>query len=350
MGTKLSLAHLPTPLEPLSALGQTYGVDLWIKRDDATGGAEAGNKIRKLEYLLAEAKARGATRLITCGGIQSNHCRATALSAARCGMKATLFLRDKTLEGDVPEEGLPLGETELVGNLLLDRLCGAEVHRITAEQYGRRDAILTAAATRSKAAGERPYVVPEGGSNGLGALGYVEAMAEVKGQLDERGDPPFDAVVHACGSGGTAAGVILGAGSFRVAEAVHVMAVCDDATTFTRRIEKLMTEAKTLAPEWGHRLDGAGPWTVDDRFKGPAYAVSTEAQRQTMRDVAQKAGIVLDPVYSGKAFHGLASLCRSGELTGRVLFIHTGGLPGLLAQAPSFAKMLQRHDGRPLSS
>lgn len=341
MGSKLSLAHLPTPLERVPALSGLYGVDLWIKRDDVTGGAEAGNKIRKLEYLLAEAQERDATRLITCGGLQSNHCRATALAAARCGMAATLFLRDKSLEGVVSDDGLPLGHTELVGNLLLDRLCGAEVRRITAEQYSRRDAILTGAAIRYQSAGERPYVVPEGGSNGLGALGYVDAMAEVKAQLDAQGAPPFDVVVLACGSGGTAAGVALGAGTHRVAKTVHIMAVADDAPTFTRRIEGLISEAVERGPEWGHRLDGPAPWKVDDRFKGPAYAETYEAQRQTMFEAAQRAGLVLDPVYSGKAFHGLASLARSGELHGRVLFIHTGGLPGLLAQAPTFAEMLQ---------
>jgi len=341
MSKKLSLAHLPTPLEPVPALSGLYGVDLWIKRDDVTGGAEAGNKIRKLEYLLAEAREREATRLITCGGIQSNHCRATALTAARCGLAATLFLRDKSLGGVVSDNGIPLGATELVGNLLLDRLCGAEVRRITAEQYGRRDAILTGAAIRYQSAGERPYVVPEGGSNGLGALGYVDAMAEVRAQLDALGAPPFDVVVHACGSGGTAAGIALGASTHRVAKALHVMAVCDDAPTFTRRIEDLIAAAKEYAPTWGHRLEGPVPWRVDDRFKGPAYAETFDAQRQTMLEAAQRAGLVLDPVYSGKAFHGLASLAKSGELTGRVLFIHTGGLPGLLAQAPTFSKVLQ---------
>ncbi|MEM1031002.1 MAG: D-cysteine desulfhydrase family protein [Myxococcota bacterium] len=348
MAEKLALAHLPTPLQPLPRLGALYGVDLWVKRDDATGGAEAGNKIRKLEYLLADAQARGATRVITCGGLQSNHARATALTAARCGLSATLFLRDRNLRVDASnddaskDDGVPLVAPPTEGNLFLDRFAGAEVRRISAAQYARRGALLQAEADRVTARGEMPYVVPEGGSNGLGALGYVDAMTEVRQQLEADAGRPFDAVVHACGSGGTAAGIILGAGAHRVASAVHVMAVCDDAATFTERIERLMAEAREVASSWGHdrRRFSPAPWRVDDRFKGPAYAVGTPPQRETMLEAARLDGLVLDPVYSGKAFHGLARLCQSGELSGRVLFVHTGGLPGLMAQASTFSEVL----------
>jgi D-cysteine desulfhydrase len=308
------------------ALGEHLGLDLWVKRDDATGGAEAGNKIRKLELLLADAQARGAGTVITCGGLQSNHARATALAAASLGMRAVLYLRTPD-----PSATLPLS-----GNVLLDRLAGAEIRLITPEQYRDRDRIMAEAETELECAGQKAYVVPEGGSNGRGALGYALAMAEIRAQLDAgaAGGRPFDLIVHACGSGGTAAGVALGAGHSGVAPAVRTMAVCDDAPTFERIIARIMAEARALVPSLGE----AAAITVDDRWKGPAYAVSTPEQRAVMARVARESGLVLDPVYTGKAFFGLWTMAERGEIKGaRVLFLHTGGLPGMLAQGEAFA-------------
>jgi D-cysteine desulfhydrase len=336
---RVALAHLPTPLFHAERLGARLGIDLWVKRDDATGGAEAGNKVRKLEYLVAAALASGADTLLTCGGIQSNHARATAAAAARLGLRAVLYLRAMGLPDDDGGRGVaPTPEhAELAGNVLLDRLLGADLRLITPASYARRSEVLADAAARLTAAGARPYVIPEGGSNGLGALGYVEAMAEVRRQLDALGAAPFDVVVHACGSGGTAAGVALGAARSRVAAEVIAMAVCDDAPTFERRIAAIVDEARALVPELG----APASWRVEDRWKGPAYAVSTPEQRRSMIAAAQSSGLVLDPVYTGKAFHGLESLAAS-ELAGkRVLFLHTGGLPGLLAQAATFAEELR---------
>jgi D-cysteine desulfhydrase len=164
-------------------------------------------------------------------------------------------------------------------------------------------------------------------------------MAEVRRQLDAgpAGGRAFDVIVHACGSGGTAAGVALGAAQFAVADEVLAMAVCDDAASFERRIAAIIEEARALDPTLG----GPARWRVDDRWKGPAYAVSTAPQREAMIVAARSSGLVLDPVYTGKAFHGLGELA-AGELRGRrVLFIHTGGLPGLLAQASTFAEELR---------
>lgn len=329
---RLSLGHLPTPLHQPSRLAHAMGLDLWLKRDDMTGGAEAGNKIRKLEFLLADALESGCDAVITCGGIQSNHARATALLAASLGLKALLFLR--TTGKDLNPARAPLA-----GNVLLDKLAGAEIRLITPAEYRERARIMAEAADDLRRAGRRPYVIPEGGSNGLGALGYVEAMAEVRRQLDLGlgGGKPFDLVVHACGSGGTAAGVVLGATRFEVAPEVRAMAVCDDAQTFEQTIERIISEARSLDA----RLKESADLVVDDHGKGPAYAVSTPDQRRRIAQAARLSGVVFDPVYTGKAFSRLWDLAEAGELRGeRVLFLHTGGLPGLLAQGEEFLEEL----------
>jgi len=317
---RLRLAHLPTPLVQASRTGERLGLDLWVKRDDATGGAEAGNKIRKLELLLADAQAKGAEVVITCGGIQSNHARATALCAASIGMKAVLYLRTPR-----PEDGPPLD-----GNVLLDRLAGAEIRLITPETYRDRDRVMADAA---EALG-RAYVIPEGGSNGLGSLGYVLAMGEIRAQLDATKAAPFDLIVHACGSGGTAAGAALGASLHGIAPRVRAMAVCDDVATFERVVARITAEARAIAPE----LHDPAELTIDDSAKGPVYAVATPDQLALIATIARETGLVLDPVYTGKAFAGLTAMANRGELRGaRVLFLHTGGLPGLLAQGSAFA-------------
>lgn len=343
MRPRIALAHLPTPIQQPKRLAEALGVDLWVKRDDATGGAEAGNKVRKLELLLADALARGADVVITCGGIQSNHARATALSAARLGLRALLFLRttEPGLAPDAVGESAPLPvDLAPQGNVLLDRLAGAEVRLVSAATYRERARVMEEAAERLRAEGKKPYVIPEGGSNGLGALGYVEAMAEVRRQLDLglAGGKPFDAVVHACGSGGTAAGVAAGAAHHDVAGEVHAMAVCDDVPTFKRIIAGILDEARALEP----RLGSPARLVVDDVAKGPAYAVSTPEQRRTIVWAARESGLVLDPVYTGKAFAGLCARAAAGQpLYGkRILFLHTGGLPGLLAQADAFRDAL----------
>ena len=321
---RLHLAHLPTPLWRHDALDELCNTRVWVKRDDMTAGAAAGNKIRKLEWLVAHAVESNATVLLTCGGLQSNHARATALVGAQLGLRVMLFLRTEH-----PEEA-----HENVGNLMLGRLAGAEVYFITPAQYRDRAEVMAAAAHELSLRGDIPYVIPEGGSNGRGALGYVDAMREVRAQLDlglGGGPTPFDAVVHACGSGGTAAGVALGAHLYEVAERSVAMAVCDDRPTFEAVIGRIAQEALSLHPT----LRGPGPVEVVDEHRGPAYAVASSDQLQFITDVARKTGLVLDPVYSGKALYGLAHLASKPS---RVLFIHTGGLPGLLAQSGEFAE------------
>jgi D-cysteine desulfhydrase len=353
---RLFLIHAPTPIERRPALDEIVGAKIWIKRDDATGGAEAGNKIRKLEFLLADALAHGAEVVVTCGGLQSNHARATALACARLGLRAVLYLR-------VPDPARAAEAPELSGNVLLDRLAGAEIRFITPEEYRERNAIMETARRELEAAGTRAYVVPEGGSNGLGSLGYVEAMREVRGQLDLglceglAGSASFDVVAHACGSGGTAAGVSLGAARFRVARETWAFAVCDDRAYFETVVSRIAAEsrgfdsalpplallepgaaASSIAPDDSARL------VVDDQAKGPAYAVMNEEQKSFLVRVARKTGLVLDPVYTGKALWGVARAVERGDIApeSNVLFLHTGGLPGLLAQGMELREALER--------
>jgi D-cysteine desulfhydrase len=325
---RIPLVHGPTPIVKRRALDELFSVDLWIKRDDATGGAEAGNKVRKLELLLGDAIARGTDTVITCGGLQSNHARATALVCASLGLSCVLLLRVT----DPDHTKLPLQ-----GNVLLDRMAGAEVRLISHAEYAQRGAVMESVASDLRLRGRRPYVIPEGGSNGLGSLGYVECMREVHQQMSlglAGGEAPFDVVVHACGSGGTAAGVALGAARWGVAKAVRAMAVCDDVAYFEKTIGRIVEEARA----WDPSLGEPAPLTVDDRAKGPAYAVSTPEQRATMVRVARASGLVLDPVYTGKAIHGLRQAIERGDVAtgGRVLFLHTGGQPGQIAPGDEF--------------
>ncbi len=338
---RLELANLPTPLVQPKRLAEALGIDLWVKRDDASAGPEAGNKIRKLEFLLADAVDRGCDTLISCGGVQSNHARATATLAASLGLRAVLLLRAPSLTDDHDGAGVePTPQhAPLCGNLLIDRLVGAEVRLITPASYGRRGELMNNLAVELKAQGAVPYVIAEGGSDGVGALGYVEAMAELRRQLDAglAGGVPFDLVIHACGSGGTAAGAALGAARYEVARGLCAMAVCNDEPYFSEVIGRIISDCRALRGDLGDPV----PWHVDARAKGPAYARSTSAQRAFMIEVARMSGLLLDPVYTGKALFGLQQLCASGQLSGqRVLFLHTGGLPGLLAQADTFAAHL----------
>jgi D-cysteine desulfhydrase len=323
MTNKLSLANLPTPLWRHDRLDALVGTEVWVKREDLTASGAAGNKLRKLEYLAGEALAQGASTLVTCGGHQSNHARATAIVAAELGLRSVLLLR--TVD--------PRQQPPAVGNLFLDYLVGSEVRFITPAQYRERTPLLAEVARELSQKGERPYVIPEGGSNGLGSLGYVDAMAEVRSQLDAGlagGLASFDAVVHACGSGGTAAGTTLGARKYGIAAVTHSIAVCDDRAYFDAVVARIISEMVEL----DRSLDARARPVVHDAWKGPAYGLVSPEQLAFIVEVAQKTGLLLDPVYSGKALFGLS---RLEEKPKRALFLHTGGLPGLLAQAETFA-------------
>ncbi len=327
---RVALARLPTPLVRLPRLSAEVGRELWCKRDDLTGAALSGNKVRKLEFLLGEAETRGCDTLITCGAVTSNHCRATAAAAAQRGLACHVVLRGA--EPPRPD-----------GNLLLMRLLGATTRFITAEAWLERDRILADEAARLTADGRTPYVIPEGGSNATGAVGYLVAADELRRQAAE-GDLRIDRVVHAVGSGGTTAGLALGF-SGTTTDVVGV-AVCDDRAYFDNVIARIH-EALAAA---GHARPGRPAWTILEGYKGQGYAETTREELAFLAHVARTDGLILDPVYTGKAFRALYDEAKAGRMSGDgvSVFLHTGGIFGLFSYAePLAAAMPEASSVRP---
>jgi L-cysteate sulfo-lyase len=302
----------------LSAPGQQPGPALWIKRDDQTGLAAGGNKTRKLEILIADAQSRGADVVLTVGAIQSNHCRQTAAAAARAGLACVLVLG-----GSAPSR------EHWTGNLLLDDLLGARIC-----WAGQDDPLsaLEAAAASERAAGRKPYVIPYGGSNAVGASAYALAFAELWDQVQETG-LHFDRLVFATSSGGTQAGLVVGARACGYRG--QVLGISVDKTGGQLRQTVVDLLAPTAARLGLERAPGPDEVHIDDRFLGGGYAVLTGAEREAVRLAARSEGILLDPVYTGKAMAGLIELIRRGEIgaSETVLFWHTGGMPALFAYA-----------------
>lgn len=305
------LAHLPTPLEPLSRLSaELGGPELWVKRDDQTGLAFGGNKARKLEYLVADALAQGADFLLTAGALQSNHCRQTAAAAARLGMGCKLIL-----VGEPPQQPS--------ANLLLDRLLGAEITWVAKAQ---RDPTLQAAYKQVQSEGRKPYPVPYGGSSPLGAAAYAYALAELLAQ-----DAGFDALIFATSSGGTQAGLLAGARIQNYPGRVVGISVDEPAGVLKPRIAELAS--RTIQLLGGDGQIEADEVLVNDRYIGEGYARLGSAELAAIRRFARLEGLLLDPVYTGRAAAGLLDLLakgffRKGE---RLLFWHTGGTPALFA-------------------
>ncbi len=318
---RVPLARLPTPLERSPRLGAELGLELFWKRDDLTGLELTGNKARKLEFLVAEAEARGADTLVTCGGVQSNHCRATAFAAAKRGLRAVLLLR-------VPDPKRP---PDLEGNSLLDALAGAEIRWLSHDEYLRRGEIFERVEKELVAAGRKPYLVPEGGSNALGSWGYILAVAELRDQLPSEWREGEVTIAYACGSGGTAAGIEIGRRLLGWSKARPIgFAVCNDARYFRDAAAAIAAEARARWP--GLPEVRAGEVAIDDGFVGPGYALATDEGLALVRRVARSDGILLDPVYTGKAMLGVVTRARErSRLIGRrVVFLHTGGVFGLL--------------------
>lgn len=311
---RLRFAHLPTPIEPLPRLSAMLGgPQLFIKRDDQTGLALGGNKTRKLEFLVAEAQAQGARTLVSAGAVQSNHCRQTAAAAAKYGLGCILVLT-----GEIPAAPS--------GNHLLDRLLGAEIVRVA--DRAERDRILQETFATAKAEGRAPYLVPYGGSSPTGALGYAVALQEAMAQGIDA-----DWMVFASSSGGTQAGLVLGQRRFGYAGKLLGMSIDEPA-------DQLRQHVAALASDASERLGARMAFTaeevlVDDAYCQPGYGVLTDLEREAIRLFATHEGILLDPVYTGRAAGGLLDRIRRGTFapSDRVLFWHTGGQPALFAEA-----------------
>ncbi|KAJ9678068.1 hypothetical protein PVL29_022834 [Vitis rotundifolia] len=314
-----SLAHVPTPIHKWNLPNLPKNTQLWIKRDDLSGMQMSGNKVRKLEFLMADAVAQGSDCIITIGGIQSNHCRATAVAAKYLNLDCYLILRTSKVLVDK--------DPGLTGNLLVERLIGAHIELVSKEEYAKLGSVTLTNLLKEKLLkeGRRPYVIPVGGSNSLGTWGYIEAIREIEQQLptgtDEVG---FDDIVVACGSGATIAGLSLGSSLSKLNTKVHAFSVCDDPDYFYDYVQGL--------------LDGlqAGVRSHDivdiQNAKGLGYAINTTEELNFLKEVAVSTGVVLDPVYSGKAAYGMIKDMAENpsKWEGRnILFIHTGGLLGL---------------------
>jgi L-cysteate sulfo-lyase len=317
------LAHLPTPLEPLERLRRHIGGPrLYIKRDDCTGLALGGNKTRKAEFLIGAALAEGATAVVTEGGLQSNHVRQTAAAAAKAGLKCHLVL-----DHQVPIDTALYREN---GNMLLDRMLGATVHLCEAGET-RADAVGRLL-PRLRAQGEVPYHIPTGGSNETGALGYAAAALELLEQAKAAGIA-IDRVVFATASGGTQAGLIVGMALAKARTQVLGIDVENEADALLLDVRKV---ANACARKVG--LDGALPdeaFHIRGGYAGAGYGIPTDAMREAVGLLARLEGIILDPVYSGKAMAGLIDLARTGYFGAdeTIAFIHTGGMPAMFAYA-----------------
>ncbi len=312
MITKLNFAHLPTPIEPLSHLRDHLGgPGLFVKRDDQTGLAFGGNKTRKLEYLLADAQNKDAQTLITAGAVQSNHCRQTAAAANLFGLDCILVLF-----GSPPENP--------DGNNFLYHLLGAEM--VTAEREN-IPAVMEDVFVQAQADDRKPYLIPYGGSNPIGARGYVNAMHELK----QQGLDP-DWIVFPSSSGGTQAGMLVGAQQVGYQGKILGISVDEKASDLAIKIADLATEtAQSLGEDMHFSHDSI---LVNDDYLGGGYAVMGEPEVEAIRLFARHEAQMLDPVYTGRAAAGLIDLVRQGffKPSEKVLFWHTGGTPALFAK------------------
>ena len=327
LANKFDLGFFPTPLHRLDNLSRHYpGYNIFIKRDDQTGLASGGNKTRKLEYLIKEALDKGYDAVITAGAQQSNHCRQTAAACARAGLECHLVLR-----GTKPKT--------YQGNLLLSYLLGARIH-FTGNND--RDMDLESLAG-SVARGKKVYVIPYGGSNLTGALGYVEAIRELKEQLEQE-HLHMDYLFFASSSGGTQAGIMLGLERYHL-DTELVPVKIDKDETYGKELEEAILK---IINEGTERLNIPRKFKLEEvplnkDYNKADYGVLTENERSAIRELARLEGILLDPVYTGRAFHGMLACLRDHRIRQdtNVLFWHTGGLPALCAYSEGFREGVQ---------
>lgn len=311
-------AHLPTPLEAMPRLSAALaGPTLWVKRDDCTGLAGGGNKTRKLEFLVGEALAQGADTLVTQGAVQSNHVRQTAAAAARFGLACEVILEERTGSTAVDYTGS--------GNVLLDRLLGAKIRNVPGGTD--MNAELARSAEEIRARGGKPYVIPGGGSNPVGALGYVDCAIELVRQADELG-LVIDRIVTATGSAGTHAGLVAGLALIGADIPILGIGVRAPREVQEANVHKLAVETAAL---FGHGDRVTREMTVANcDYVGAGYGLIDEAVIDALKLAARTEALLLDPVYSGKAMKGLIALTKAGAFKGEtVVFLHTGGAQGL---------------------
>ena len=332
---RVRLGHAPTPLDAAPRLGAALGVELWVKRDDCTGLALGGNKVRQLEFHLGAAQARGADTVLVTGAVQSNLVRVAAAGARRLGMDAHIQLEERVDEaGDLYRDS---------GNLLVDRLLGATLHSFpVGEDEGAADAALERLARALVGEGRRPYVIHSApGHPPLGGLGYVLAADEVVTQAAALGIG-FDALVCASGSAATHAGVLVGLRAVGGTMPVHGICVRRDARRQGARVAEVAAELAEMI-ERPSAFD-AGDVDVFDAVLAPGYGRLNDAVREALEMAARHEALLLDPVYTGKAMAGLIAHVRSGRIApgSRVLFLHTGGLPAIFAYADRLGPWLSK--------
>ena len=322
---RVELAQTPTPLLKLERLSQELGVELWVKRDDLTGLLETGNKIRKLEFLVGEAFAQHADTLITCGTLQSNCCRTVSAVAARLGLKAILALR-----------GAPPAEYD--GNLLLDRLLGAEIHYCADAEWARIGEVLEDLAARVRTRGGTPYIIPESGATVAGALGYVACGEEIAQQI-RHGAPEFDTIAITAFSGGSQAGLLMARQLYGLRAQIVGVPIAWDAARVREYVTGIIAEARR---RYGLPVEAPAEVRLLDGYQGAGRAEVRAEALETVVRVARMEGLVLDPVYTAKAFHGLLDRLRRDprELGPRVCFIHTGGVFSLFPFRNPLSRML----------
>ncbi|MEE4660494.1 MAG: D-cysteine desulfhydrase [Halieaceae bacterium] len=316
---RIKLAHLPTPIEPLPRLsGALGGPQIFVKRDDCTGLATGGNKTRKLEFLMAEALAQGADTVITQGAVQSNHARQTAAAAARLGLDCELLFENRISE---PDQAYLQS-----GNVLLDRLFNARLHHFPGGTD--MNAAMAERAAALQAEGKRCYVIPGGGSNPVGALGYVNAALELLAQANDM-QLRIDCVVHATGSAGTQAGLVAGLRATHSGIPVLGIGVNAPRDVQEERVFKLACQTAELIGAEG--CVARSDITANCDYIGDGYGIPTEGMRAAVLDLARHEGMLFDPVYSGKGLAGMIDLIRKGYFTPEqnILFLHTGGSAAL---------------------
>ena len=323
---KVRLGHLPTPLEPMDRLSEKLGGPrLWVKRDDCTGLSSGGNKTRKLEFLMADALSKGADTIITQGATQSNHARQTTAAAAKLGMECHILLEDRTGSND--------NNYILNGNVLLDRLHGASVSKrsggsdMNLEMQDFADALIEK--------DKKPYIIPGGGSNPIGALGYVNCARELTEQASEIG-LKIDALVHATGSAGTQAGLV--AGLAAIQSSIHLLGIGVRAPK-DKQEQMVFDLAQKTADylDTGIEIERDKVRAICD-YVGAGYGLPTDGMIKAVKLLAQSEGLLFDPVYSGKGLDGLIDQIKKGYFAGmdNVVFLHTGGSAALFGYPETF--------------